>query len=146
MTIKLGVETESIGEYVVLYQQQRAVMQSRVAAKDDYIRRCTQEIAALTQRVSDLQAVVATLHTAPREGPVSHPAAVATTAPHSPDRHAADAPSPSRLLGPHAAASSPAAADAEDGARLAQLMAPVGAKEEWWLKSCWCCRGPVLHL
>ncbi len=55
ISTKLSVETDTIGEYIVLYQQQRAVMQSRMAAKDDYIRRCTGELTKLTATVSDLQ-------------------------------------------------------------------------------------------
>ncbi len=55
ISTKLSLETETIGEYVVLYQQQRAIMQTRVTAKEDYIRRCTAEIAKLTATVGDLQ-------------------------------------------------------------------------------------------
>ena len=62
LTTKLSTETETIGEYIVLYQQQRQILASRVAAKDDYIRRCMSEIAMLTEKIKDLQDVVAALH------------------------------------------------------------------------------------
>jgi hypothetical protein len=119
ITTKLSIETETIGEYVVLYQEHRAALQQRVAAKDDYIRRCTAEIALLTQRVTNLQAVVSSLHT---------PSPTPTNSLRAPMEEVNTA------------------VEALPNAELDKLMAPVGIREEWFLQSCACCSGRVIHI
>jgi hypothetical protein len=121
LTTKLSLETDTIGEYVTLYQQQRAALQSRVAAKDDYIRRCTLEIGTLTQRVADLQAVVTSLHTPAPSANVSVLPVDGVEAEDEPENV---------LAGP----------------RLQELMAPVGEQREWWVQGCPCCQGPAVRI
>jgi hypothetical protein len=56
--MQLQGETDTIGEYVALYQQQRSIMRMRTLEKDDYISRLAREREEMSDKVGQLQALV----------------------------------------------------------------------------------------
>ncbi len=116
ISTKLSVETDTIGEYVVLYQQQRAIMQSRMTAKDDYIRRCTLEINTLNRTVAELQARVVV----PTHIPAVAERSAQLTELSQPPHHM----QPARHSKPHSHTGGP----------------------QWWIHGCAGCDGSIIHI
>ncbi|ELT96212.1 hypothetical protein CAPTEDRAFT_209723 [Capitella teleta] len=56
--MQLQGETDTIGEYVALYQQQRSIMRLRTLEKDDYISRLAREREEMSEKLGQLQALV----------------------------------------------------------------------------------------
>ncbi|GAB6024402.1 hypothetical protein CHUAL_009567 [Chamberlinius hualienensis] len=61
LVLQLQGETETIGDYIVLYQMQRNAMKQQVAKKDEYITRVTRDREELKDKLSKLQQLVHTL-------------------------------------------------------------------------------------
>ncbi|CAF4331506.1 unnamed protein product, partial [Adineta steineri] len=53
--LQLQSETETIGDYIILYQQQREQLQKRYQEKDDYIKQLTQDRFDLQKKLSELE-------------------------------------------------------------------------------------------
>ncbi|XP_043914088.1 golgin subfamily A member 2 [Protopterus annectens] len=56
--IQLSGETDTIGEYIALYQSQRAVLKQRHHEKDDYINRLAQDKEEMKLKLAELQELV----------------------------------------------------------------------------------------
>ncbi|CAD5121628.1 DgyrCDS10122 [Dimorphilus gyrociliatus] len=58
LVMQLQGETDTIGEYVTLYQQQRAVLKERAVEREQYVVKLSQERSELQDKLAELQALV----------------------------------------------------------------------------------------
>ncbi|KAG8447936.1 hypothetical protein GDO86_015157 [Hymenochirus boettgeri] len=61
--IQLSGETDTIGEYIALYQNQRAILKQRHSEKEEYISRLAQDKEEMKAKLLELQVLVMTLVT-----------------------------------------------------------------------------------
>lgn len=73
LTAQLAQETETIGEFISLYQSQREALQERGREKDVFIAKLLEERDLLQGRLVELQQVIAVTSTRPPPAPPSEP-------------------------------------------------------------------------
>ncbi|XP_045018260.1 golgin subfamily A member 2 isoform X2 [Bubalus bubalis] len=86
--IQLSGETDTIGEYIALYQSQRAVLKARHQEKEEYISRLAQDKEEMKVKLLELQELVLCLVSERNEWygkflAAQNPAGETTTAPHT---------------------------------------------------------------
>ncbi|XP_006157004.1 golgin subfamily A member 2-like, partial [Tupaia chinensis] len=69
--LQLAAETETIGDFIVLYQRQRAMLKERYKEKDEYIHQLLQEKENLKVKLLELQRLVSQLTGKESEDPTT---------------------------------------------------------------------------